>query len=67
MIFTKCGQGRTSAGDLGAHPFPVRVRNKLYSDSQQFPSKLCLIKYYIKYPGCGFSTKVTHAFLASEI
>ena len=53
MIFTKCGQGRTSAGDLGAHPFPVRVRNKLYSDSQ-YPSKLCLIKYYIKNPVANF-------------
>ena len=28
----------------------VTKRNKLYSDSQQYPSKLCLIKYLIKYP-----------------
>ena len=51
-------------------------RKKLYYDSQQNPSKLCLIKYCIKYPCfpfwklmifiCGFSEKVTHTFLASE-
>ena len=51
-------------------------RKKLYYDSQQNPSKLCLIKYCIKYPCfpfwklmifiCGFSAKVTHTFLASE-
>ena len=34
MILKKCGQGRTSAGSLGAHAPPLPVRNKLYSDSQ---------------------------------
>ena len=51
-------------------------KEKIYSDSQQYPSKLCLAEHCIKYPCfpigkliifiCGFSTKVTHEFLASE-
>ena len=54
----------------------IKKRNKIYSDSQQNPSMLGLIKCCIKYPCfpfrkliifiCGFSTKVTRAFLASE-
>ena len=54
----------------------LQCRHNFNSDSQQYPSKLCLIKYCIKYRCfpfwklsifiCGFSTKVTHAFLASE-
>ena len=54
----------------------LRKKIKIYSDSQQYPSKLCLIKYCIKNPCfsfwkqniiiCGFSTKVTCAFLAPE-
>ena len=58
------------------HPnLKVKKRIKIYSDSKQYPLKLCLIKYYIKLPCflfwklnifiCGFSTKVTCAFLAS--
>ena len=51
-------------------------KKKICSDSQQYPSKLCLIKHCIKYPCfpfwklnifcCGFITKVTWAFLDSE-
>ena len=36
---------------------PKRLRKEIYSDSQQYHSKLCLIKYWNKYP-C-FSTRVT--------
>ena len=56
--------------------FKSDCRHHFNSDLQQYPSKLCLIKYCIKYPCfpflkliifiCGFSTKVTRSFLASE-
>ena len=58
-----------------ALPQTKRLRRlKIYSDSQQYPSKLCLINIkYSCFPFlkliifiCGFSTKVTRAFLASE-
>ena len=56
--------------------YKIKKRNKICSDSQQYPSNLFLIKYCIKHPCfpfwklnifiCGFSTKVTRAFLSSE-
>ena len=54
----------------------LRKEKNIFWFTTIYPSKLCLFKHCIKYPCfpigkliifiCGFSTKVTHAFLASE-
>jgi len=54
----------------------LRKEKNIFWFTTIYPSKLCLVEHCIKYPCfpigkliifiCGFSTKVTHAFLASE-